>query len=459
MTTPYSDDGGAGPARVFLVVCLPERGAYYATFALARTLEARGHAVIYAGTTEFAGDVERQGFRFVPMFPEVSGSDPDVGEIPTSRIGRWLYYYKQARRNPQRQSWLLRAIVEGEFETILSRHRIDVVLLDSFMNVLAVVCRRLDVKVISVATELINYRDYAVPPNFSSYTPTDSLASRLTCYFLWGWHFLLTYWRRAVMFGVTTALFLPKPTRTLLHKFAQLKRDARIRRVFSEYSWRFELPEIVLGPRAFDFAVARHANGRRYLGPAIDRLRAESPLPDGVLPRDAKIVYVSLGTHAALYGRLVDRFILQVLDVARQRPKYFFIINIGKGNDAAKYGDCGENGLMLTFVPQLQILDRCDAIITNGGLGTVKEAIMAEVPMLVVPCRWDQFGNAARVRHHGIGDFCDIRTVTSQGLLQKLEDVLLNSRYRHAIAAMRTKIEGDREFTQGVEWIERLVMA
>jgi UDP:flavonoid glycosyltransferase YjiC (YdhE family) len=157
-----------------------------------------------------------------------------------------------------------------------------------------------------------------------------------------------------------------------------------------------------------------------------------------------------------MYGATVDRFVRCLIEVARSRPGYHFIVNIGKGNAQDKFPDPPDNVLLTHFVPQLQILDRSAAIITNGGLGTVKEAIMAEVPLLVLPCRWDQFGNAARVKFHGLGDYCKINKLTAPQLQQRLDRLLDDRACRTRLARMKKQVEQDDEFARGVRWLTTL---
>lgn len=447
-------DGDGFTMSVFLFVCAPEHGAYFATYALARALSARGHKVLYTSVGDFSKELEKQGWDFVPMFPNVKDADPDVGEIPAAFIKRMLYYHKRIRRNPEQHLGLFDAIVHGEFEALLEGHNVDVVLLDPFLNRLAMVCAAANIPVISLATELINYRNHSLPPGYSLFVPGESLWSRFRCRALWAQRFLAVHVRRGLLWVLLKVVFLPIPPRHLRRKFNRMTRDSKLGFMFSEYSWRFDLPEAVLCPSAFDFPNAVTPDGRTYLGVTIDRARVDSDFGHEI-PENKRLVYVSLGTHAALYGNRIDRLIGQMSEVAAQRPEWFFVANIGKGNDPGKYGDIPENVLLADFVPQLQILDQSSAIVTNGGLGTVKEAIMAEVPMLVVPCRWDQFGNAARVKYHGIGDFCRLEELSVEELVSRLDDVLNNRQYRDNLARMKRQILNDDEFTKGIDWIER----
>ena len=61
--------------------------------------------------------------------------------------------------------------------------------------------------------------------------------------------------------------------------------------------------------------------------------------------------------------------------------------------------------IFFSKVPQLLVLDNADLHITHGGLGSIKESIYYEVPMLVYPLDlvYDQNGNGLKVEHHGLG--------------------------------------------------------
>ncbi len=54
-------------------------------------------------------------------------------------------------------------------------------------------------------------------------------------------------------------------------------------------------------------------------------------------------------------------------------------------------------------VPQVQLLERVDAVITHGGNNTVQECLAAGRPMAVVPFGGDQRANARRVERLGVG--------------------------------------------------------
>ncbi len=438
---------------VYMLICLPERGAYYPTFALAHALESQGHRVLYLGREEFRDDVERQGLKFLTMFPGSPSQDPNVGEIPTNLIRKLLWYRQKIAADPQRFR-LLKAMVNGDIEAILQGHHVDLVLLDPFLHPLAAICVNARIRVVSMATELMNNRDYSIPPNNTVYAPTNSSWSRIVSYSLWLRFFLYSYLWRALLFVAMKIVSWPTAPRELTRAAKAQQKRSLLRWMFSEYSWRVILPEFVLCPRAFEFPSASSST-RRYFGVTIDRHRVDVPF-DHEIPAEKKLIYASLGTHAAIYGKRVDRFIELLIEVAKTTPSCHFLINIGKGNEPAKFGEVPENVLLKTFVPQLEILDRSAAMITNGGLGTVKEAIMAQVPLLVVPCRWDQFGNAARVKQHGIGNICMLPKITVPIIQKCLDDLLKNPRYKTQLARMKQQIEQNDEFAKGLQWLNEV---
>ena len=56
------------------------------------------------------------------------------------------------------------------------------------------------------------------------------------------------------------------------------------------------------------------------------------------------------------------------------------------------------------FLPYRAVLSHAALCITHGGSNTVLDALACGVPLLVRPAGFDQPGNLARVRHHGLGE-------------------------------------------------------
>ncbi len=62
-----------------------------------------------------------------------------------------------------------------------------------------------------------------------------------------------------------------------------------------------------------------------------------------------------------------------------------------------------DNVTVTRWARHADVLPHCSAVITHGGHGTVMKALIAGVPLIVVPLGRDQPDNAARVVHAGAG--------------------------------------------------------
>ena len=79
------------------------------------------------------------------------------------------------------------------------------------------------------------------------------------------------------------------------------------------------------------------------------------------------------------------------------------IVAIGRDQDPTLFGSQPENVRLEPYVAQPLLLEHCDALVTHGGFNSVKEALGAAVPMVVVPITADQPYSAERCAAIGVG--------------------------------------------------------
>jgi UDP:flavonoid glycosyltransferase YjiC (YdhE family) len=165
--------------------------------------------------------------------------------------------------------------------------------------------------------------------------------------------------------------------------------------------------EIVLCPIEFDLpAECGHPASRQYCEPSIWHDRVRIDFPWHLLNAQQKLVYCSLGTQSVNYAEAVAvlRAVIATFDGWESHQ---VLVAAGPLYDAIMMTETlPDNALIVRSAPQLEILEHADLIITHGGLGTLKEAIMARVPALVIPFLFDQPTNGRRVEFHGIGRAC-----------------------------------------------------
>ncbi len=143
-----------------------------------------------------------------------------------------------------------------------------------------------------------------------------------------------------------------------------------------------ELQDVVrpLRPVPFD-AVA----GER-LPPWIDRL---PPRPT---------VYVTLGTLDNDAPGVFEAVVGGLRDAALN-----LVVTVGPNRDPGELGRQPPNVRVERYVPQSQLLPRCDVVVAHGGSGTVLAALGLGLPLLLLPQGANQFWNAERCAALGVG--------------------------------------------------------
>jgi MGT family glycosyltransferase len=88
------------------------------------------------------------------------------------------------------------------------------------------------------------------------------------------------------------------------------------------------------------------------------------------------------------------------------------------------------NVLVRSRVPQLDLLDRVDAVICHGGMNTVAETLAVGRPLVVAPIRDDQPIIADQVTRAGAGLTVRYARVTPEQLREAVQQVLTDKSFR-----------------------------
>ena len=203
--------------------------------------------------------------------------------------------------------------------------------------------------------------------------------------------------------------------------------------------------ELVLCPPSFDFPRTVRA-GRRYVG-VVDLSREEPAFVSDQLSADKPLVYCALGGQLYRAGD-TPGFFRRVVQVFREHPEWQLLLALGKHMRADELGACPANVLVMDRAPQLAVLKRARAMITHGGLNSVKECVASGVPMLVFPLDVDQPGNAARVAYHGLGLRGDVAKTSADELRAMLSRVIDDPSFAARCKAMAKVWEAQRASSQ-----------
>jgi UDP:flavonoid glycosyltransferase YjiC (YdhE family) len=213
-------------------------------------------------------------------------------------------------------------------------------------------------------------------------------------------------------------------------------------------STHLDLPTIVFCPECFEVPKFRHGYPRlHYVEPSLRPPDDSNSKGDGFVD-DRPLILTAFGTQSIKDRRLNATYKL-ISELAHRLPQFKFLL---AAPDAAHYDSASSvtfptNMVVAEQLPQRFLLQRAAAFITHGGLGSVKEAIAAAVPMIVLPSMNDQPYNAMRVRFHGLGgalfkenrNIDDLERLVTDAVEGKFKSSLLRMK-EHFLALERAAI-------------------
>jgi len=116
------------------------------------------------------------------------------------------------------------------------------------------------------------------------------------------------------------------------------------------------------------------------------------------------------------------------------------ILLMGDRVDPVLQEDRGGDFLACPYVPHSQLFPRAAAVVHQGGVGTLAQALRAGRPELIVPFYGDQFDNAARAARLGVGRSLHYRQYKPATVARSLEPLLTNSTYALRAGEVAAKV-------------------
>jgi zeaxanthin glucosyltransferase len=173
---------------------------------------------------------------------------------------------------------------------------------------------------------------------------------------------------------------------------------------------------------------------------------AERPLPF-TPPQGRPLVFASMGTM--LGGDLaLWRSLARECDMAGAA----LVLAHGGRLSEAEAASLGAHHAA-AFLPYRSAMRHAALVITHGGSNTVLDTLACGTPLLVRPVGFDQPGNMARIRHHGLGE--ELQSLSQPGrvaaqIVRVIADTAIRERCR-ALAAELAQAGGTRRAADVVE--------
>lgn len=197
--------------------------------------------------------------------------------------------------------------------------------------------------------------------------------------------------------------------------------------------------------------------GTRPLDPTWHRIDSsvretdvDIELPANFTDGSRPLIYFSLGSLGSADVALMNRIlsVLAKLDVN-------VIVSMGPLHDEIVLGD---NMFGAEFLPQTKLIPQVDLVITHGGNNTVTEAMHFGKPMILLPLFWDQYDNAQRVHEMGYGRRLATYAFTDEELIAAVNDLIGDTELRAKVEAAGRRIREKDGLRLAAELLERLAV-
>jgi MGT family glycosyltransferase len=167
----------------------------------------------------------------------------------------------------------------------------------------------------------------------------------------------------------------------------------------------------------------------------------QAPLPSWAHELDGsrKVVLVTQGTVANHdFGLLIAPTLAALANV----PDLLVIVTAGGRPIDAIPGPIPSNARLASYLPFERVLPKVDVFVTNGGYGSVNQAMSFGIPLVTAGLTEDKADVNARVAWSGVGIDLKTNAPTPQALREAIRTVLDKPNYRSRASLMANEFDG-----------------
>jgi MGT family glycosyltransferase len=410
-------------------VSMPLSGHLNPMTALARKLQSRGNEVVFFGVPDAEPLVRAAGLDFVPYgeneYP-VGSIDKVYGSVAK------LHGFEVVRHSVMDLNPELTRVTFDYLEEKLATAGVEALVIDTIHFFIELVPLSMSMPYVHIWNVLHLDFSGATPPSLFS-SPLDTSPEGLD--------------RNAANLHRMNSILGP------LVKVAKCYAE----KVGLKIDWSnpastiSKLAVITQTPKEFDFPGIPWPPQFHYAGPFHDdHGRKPIPFPWRNLT-NKPLIYASLGT---LVNGL-DGVYKHILEAVEPMKDVQVVLSIGKHMSPKNLGPIPSNTIVVRSAPQIELLKRAALCVTHAGLNTTLESLAHGVPMVAIPIGYDQPGTAARIAHHGVGEFIELAELTTARLRGLIETVLQDPSYRERANYFRRVISKTRGLDKAADIVEQ----
>jgi MGT family glycosyltransferase len=133
------------------------------------------------------------------------------------------------------------------------------------------------------------------------------------------------------------------------------------------------------------------------------------------------------------------------------------VISLGGGATPESLPELPGNPLVVSYAPQLELLQKAALVITHAGLNTTLESLSHGVPMVAIPVTNDQPGVAARIVWTGVGEAIPIAHLNVSSLRDAIALVLSEDSYKKNALRLQAAIGRAGGVSRAIDIVEQAV--
>lgn len=433
---------------------------FNSTIKIANYLRSKGYSITYFALENVKQKVLDNGFNFF-SFPS--------NHFTYNNRYRGSNYIKRTIRKYKNNRKFESNFLKGDFyDQLINQISPDLILVDLSLVNYSIFLIKKRVLFLTFCTKVNLNKSEISPPFIYRVIPVSNLLflyyNKLLWYLFFQRRNLFLFINRFFLFRISHFSLVIRYSKENNIDFLRISN----RRRCSHFGWEHH-PELILSPKEFDFPREFSPN-QTCIGPVVDLKRDESnnEIFNNSLyfklinnnNSNQKIIFCSMGSYDFKYAKHRVLFFIQLIKILEKRNDLFLIISTGFDINPNAFKIRTKNILLYREFPQIEILKNADLMITHGGMQSVTECIMLEVPMLVYPLNpyLDQNGNSARVVYHKIGLKGKLKKDKAKMIEIKIDEMLTNIAYfLNNIRKLREKIVSSEDFEKGMEFIENYI--
>jgi zeaxanthin glucosyltransferase len=409
--------------KKILFLILPFPSHYTASFSFANEYKKKDFEVVFTGTISQKELIENEGF----IFQEFQYTSEYSIKTFKTFLGLWIKNIvdKNFGKSIFKEFISSQLSAQKLYKKLTPEH----IFIDEHLAEYYLFFKQYNVKVTILNTKLSTKKVYGIPPLNSDYIPTNTFLSAMYCEFLWAKVFMkhnLQNLLQKIAFGGKDEIFFWK--RLCKKNGWNWKEEIATNHVLNR-SFK-TIPTIILAPEKLEFSQRVTLKNENYFHAPSQRNEEKYmtqeylELIEKIKLTQQKVIYCSFGTLAGVKTNNVFDFFRILINIATQKTEWIFVVSSSRLK--INHFEKQNNLYFLDFIPQIDLLNYTDVMITHGGLGSVKECIDANVPMYVLPLNLlvDQKGNAARVEANNLGLRGVLGKDTEKQVVEKIEHLL-----------------------------------